>query len=764
MLRAFQNLRIFTRLIVAFGLTIILTGLLVVVGVFTISTISGNYDNLITYTQRASVIMLNVQHEVMDLRRITTAVRADVEFPERQDGHAAASLAAVQRIHDGMNEFIALTQIDPTLSPPEQAEIIAQARHLLAVTDMYFSDLVLANIAYARAGNMERVVQNAADQAHLIAQLNSTISEMIAAEAEILAEGAEHNRALVTQYTRIFVVVATIIVVISLILAWAISGSITKPINQIINVANNVAQGSFNVNLNTTAKDETGNLSKSFGVVVENVTNIADDINDMRSKHEGGLIDTRLESAKYQGAYKDISDSINQMVNNYVVIIKDILSVLSDITDGSFSKEMQEYGGKDMGVKIVVSDLKDKIEGVIKEINSFAGAVLRGDLEHRTEIGERKGNWAEIMRGLNNIAIAVNEPVAVIEICLSEMKNGNFNLVEIEKIISGRGFSSDAAVYKGVFNKVIAAIDNTITEIHALIGEITKDSAAIASGDLTTVITRQFAGDFAPIKDSLNNISATLNRTMSDISAASEQVLSGAKQISTSAQELANGAQEQSSSVQQLNATIDVLNQQTKQNANNATEASELSKKSTANAQEGNASMQEMLSAMIQIKNSSGEISKIIKTIEDIAFQTNLLALNASVEAARAGEHGRGFSVVAEEVRNLAGRSQTSASETTELIDTSNNRVEAGSTIAETTAKALDAIVKNAAEVSELINNISISSREQAEAISQVSIGLSQISQVVQSNSAVSEEAAASSEELNSQAEMLQQLVAYFKI
>jgi len=765
MLKAFGNLKIFTRLIVAFVLTIILTGVLAIVGVVAINSISGSYDNLIRYTQRASVIMLNVQHDVMDLRRITTLVRADVEFPERQDGHANAARNARQRIHDGMNEFIALTEEDTTLEPQERSEIIASARRLLTVTDMYYNDLVLANIEYAQAGNMARVVQNASDQGHLINELNTTISEMIAAEAAILDETADYNIGLVSRYNALFIAVAIAIVIISLLLAWVVSGSITKPINQIIYVADNVAQGSFNVNLNTTAKDETGNLSRSFGMVVANVTNIADDINDMRGKHEGGLIDARLSSDKYQGAYKDISESINQMVNNYVVIIKDILVVLSDITAGSFERDMQEYHGKDMGVKSVVTELKGKVEAVTMEINAMINAVANeGDLSYKIEADKHVGNWREIMAGLNEIMNAVRTPIAVTEICLNELEKGNFNLAEVDKVIVSKSLNPNADAYKGTFKNLINASDNTIREVYSYITEISDVLTAVANGNLTKSITRGYVGEFTAIKESLNGITSTLHKTMSEISSASEQVLSGAKQISLSAQELANGAQEQASSVEELNASIDMINQQTQQNAVNAMEASEISNKSTANAQEGNSSMKEMLAAMSQINESSTEISKIIKAIEGIAFQTNLLALNAAVEAARAGEHGKGFSVVAEEVRSLAGRSQESANETTKLIETSNNRVERGSNIAETTSQSLDMIVKNAGEVSALISSISVASKEQAEAISQIGQGLEQISRVTQSNSAVSEETAAASQELNSQAELLQQLVAYFKL
>ena len=307
-------------------------------------------------------------------------------------------------------------------------------------------------------------------------------------------------------------------------------------------------------------------------------------------------------------------------------------------------------------------------------------------------------------------------------------------------------------------------LQQSISQIHAYMDELTIDLEAIAAGDLTTEIVMDFKGDFEPLKTSINKISTNLHKTMSEISTASDQVLIGAKQISDTSLGLANGTAIQAASVEELNATLYMINEQTKENSENADEAHDLSNKSTENAHKGNSAMSQMLEAMDGIKASSDNISKIIKVIQDIAFQTNLLALNASVEAARAGEHGKGFAVVADEVRSLAGRSQKAAEETTVLIEDSISRVDTGSEIAETTAKALDAIVSNADEVLSIIDGIASSSRSQAESVEQVSTGVSQISSVVQTNSSVSEESAAAAQELTSQAEVLRELVSFFKL
>lgn len=296
------------------------------------------------------------------------------------------------------------------------------------------------------------------------------------------------------------------------------------------------------------------------------------------------------------------------------------------------------------------------------------------------------------------------------------------------------------------------------------VNSIVTAAEKIADGDLNVHIDVKSKDEIGVLAETFQRMSDNINEVMSNIRSAADQVASGARQTSDSSMMLSQGATEQASAIQQLTASLEQIASQTKLNAENSAQARALAESARENAAQGDNQMKAMLTAMEDINESSGNISKIIKVIDEIAFQTNILALNAAVEAARAGQHGKGFAVVAEEVRNLAARSANAAKETTAMIEGSIKKVEGGTKIASDTAVALNEIVAGVTKVAAIVQEISIASNEQASGVSQINQGVMQVSQVVQTNSATSEESAAASEELSGQAELMRQQVNRFKL
>ncbi len=308
------------------------------------------------------------------------------------------------------------------------------------------------------------------------------------------------------------------------------------------------------------------------------------------------------------------------------------------------------------------------------------------------------------------------------------------------------------------------ASEALITNMSAIINDLNIVLTGISEGDLTVHTNVAYPGDFVKIENSINNILRALNEIMSGVDMSSAEVLTGSNQMAEGSQALADGTTKQASAIQQISATIAEVSTQISNTAQNAAQAGSLSKQTQDRVNEQDAEIKSMVQAMDDISNTSKEIEKIIKTIEDIAFQTNILALNAAVEAARAGDAGKGFAVVADEVRNLASKSAEAASSTTSLITASIDAVGKGSKIALATAESMKEVKDMSTQTAELITQIAAASAEETESIHQITSGIEQISQVIQMNSATAEETAASCEELSGQSRLLKDQVARFKL
>ena len=293
---------------------------------------------------------------------------------------------------------------------------------------------------------------------------------------------------------------------------------------------------------------------------------------------------------------------------------------------------------------------------------------------------------------------------------------------------------------------------------HEVIGSLQK----LADGDLDLNLIPRDAQD--EIRNAFNKLENDLNDMMTSIQNAGQQISANSTSVSDFSQSLSQSATESAASLEEISASLGELSSQTKHNADNANQVNILSSEAKQATEEGKSRMGQMVSAMSEISEAGQSINKIIKVIDEIAFQTNLLALNAAVEAARAGQHGKGFAVVAEEVRNLAARSAKAASETAELIEGSVAKTNNGSQIANQTAESLESIFSSISKVSDLAEEIAAASNEQASGIGQINEGLGQIDQAIQQNTATAEESAAAAEELSSQAAELLNMLRRFHL
>lgn len=424
---------------------------------------------------------------------------------------------------------------------------------------------------------------------------------------------------------------------------------------------------------------------------------------------------------------------------------------------------MIENGELDAAKEKIFSECVPKLDGII-ELSQELDATTN-DLMDKAVAKCQVIFWFDI---ISILAFIVAAMIFARKYAMNTIKSITDPLEEIEKLADelaeGNLHSTIEYHSEDEIGKLAHSLRKSVRTLASYVDDITNIMDEFSKGNFTVQSEGEWEGDFIAISDSITEFEKNMSKTLKSIQSVAEQVSMGAEQVSDSSTELAQGATDQASITEELAATIETTSGEISMSAEIAKATSKKVEDSGLAIIKSNEKMQEMVQSMNEISEASQKIHQIIDTINDIASQTNLLALNASIEAARAGEAGRGFAVVADQVSVLAAQSAEAVKESNVLIESSLEAIEKGIVIADETASQLEGVVAQSQEITEVINKAAEVLGTQAEGFEQIIAGVDHINDVVQANSATSEECAASSEEMSSQAQMLEELVHNFKI
>ncbi|MFA7243380.1 MAG: methyl-accepting chemotaxis protein [Sulfuricellaceae bacterium] len=485
--------------------------------------------------------------------------------------------------------------------------------------------------------------------------------------------------------------------------------SITHPLRQAAEVAQRVANGDLTSQIEVHGQDETGQLLAAMQQMQENLRKIVAEIkNIVEAAALRGDFSIKMDLSGKAGYTKELSELLNNLSNVTDTGLKDVTRVANALAAGDLSQKItQDYPGVFGQTRTGVNSTVDALVKIVAEIQQIVEAAAnRGDFSVKMDMNGKLGYTKT----------------------LSELLNQLSNVTDTG------------------------------------LRDVLRVANALAEGDLTQTMTKDYPGLFGQTKDGINATVENLKKLVDEIKSAVEGINTGSKEIAVGNQDLSQRTEEQASSLEETASSMEQLTSTVKQNAENAKQANQLAIGASEVAGKGGAVVSQVVGTMSSINESSRKIVDIISVIDGIAFQTNILALNAAVEAARAGEQGRGFAVVAAEVRNLAQRSAAAAKEIKTLIGDSVDKVENGTKLVGEAGQTMEEIVTSIKRVTDIMAEISVASVEQSSGIEQVNQTITQMDEVTQQNAALVEEAAAAAESLEEQAQNLSQSVAVFKL
>ncbi|MGZ8258778.1 MAG: methyl-accepting chemotaxis protein [Methylotenera sp.] len=575
------------------------------------------------------------------------------------------------------------------------------------VRDRYLSEGVNPAIELIKTGDKEKLAAHIREK---MRPVNVSVLESIDALIKLQKDVAKQEYEAAQSRYQLLLSVAIAIVVLGLIILSLIGIMLIRGISGSLKSAQQVAAaiaiGDLNSSIDVDKKDEIGELLRSMKLMQDSINNFVLAQGDMAHKHAQGWIHEQMDAARFPGTYGKMAKELNELVASHVAVKMQVVEVVGQYAKGDFSRDMDSLPGDKAKVTVAVGAVKTALLAVSGEIKGIVEAGVQGDFSHRVDSDSFEFMFKDILAGLNRLS----------ETC-------------------DLGF-----------------------------GDVERVAKALAQGDLTQKISKDYPGTFGEVKGAVNVTVENLKDMLGKIQEASNTISTASKEIAAGNNDLSHRTEEQAASLEETAASMEELTSTVQANSENAKHANQLAVGATDIAGQGVKVVGQVVSTMEGINESSRKVVDIISVIDGIAFQTNILALNAAVEAARAGEQGRGFAVVAVEVRNLAQRAAAAAAEIKGLIGDSVEKVEDGTKLVAQAGKTMEEIVGAIRGVTAIMSEISAASMEQTSGIEQVNQAIGQMDDVTQQNAALVEQAAAAAESLEEQTQNLAVTVGYFKL
>ena len=542
--------------------------------------------------------------------------------------------------------------------------------------------------------------------------------------------------------------VALFIIALSIIILGVLTGtvaaSIVGPLKHIVAAANKLSVGNYDVKLRRTLnKGELGQLEHAIANTARVQENFLNDLITLASHHTLGETSMQLDEDAYEGALKTAAEQINDILQGYGQVIDDFSAYMVKLSDGKTSERVKKYSGDFDYLASAYKRLQRTVGDMAHEASAALGAFVTGDVHMRIDVDKYQGELFDMAHTINYTLDSISGQITNTANVLESMVGGEF-------LESASGEAGD-----GEFKPLKEATDRVLWRYRTYGADITRFLNELASSRLNSPLNEVYRGELADIATASESILSNWKNIVTQMNNTATELNSDAGKLSNIAQSIVQTADKQSDFARELDGTMGLVKSQINENADNANRAAGLTSQIMANVQSSKVEMDQMISAIAGIKESSENIADITQVVDAIARQTNLLALNASVEAARAGVHGKGFKVVADEVRLLAAKSKEAAERTADMVRDSIGRVGEGTDVALNAATTLTQMVAEVDEINTLVSQIANTASQQSVYMNKAAEHATSITDAVKHITRSVEKAVNTSNNLNTQSAVL---------